>query len=83
MTGQEINQSYLDVIEQVKALRLFYSHVFTYISVISVLFLINLLTFSGFFWVLFPVFGWGIAVILHGVNTFFPGKIFGAEWDKK
>ena len=71
MSNGEIN-NYRDAINQVRALRLFYSHVFIFICVISVLFLINLLSYSGFFWVFIPLVIWGSLVVIHGMHIFWP-----------
>jgi hypothetical protein len=40
-------------------------HLDSYIFVLLFLFIINLLTLSGFFWVLFPALFWGTGVIIH------------------
>jgi len=40
-------------------------HLASYISVMILLFVINLTTFPKFYWVIFPAIFWGAAVILH------------------
>jgi hypothetical protein len=40
-------------------------HVDSYIFVMLFLFIINFLTFSMFYWVVFPAIFWGTAVLLH------------------
>jgi hypothetical protein len=40
-------------------------HLDSYIFVMLFLFIINFLTFSEFFWVVFPAIFWGTAVVLH------------------
>ncbi|MFX1454849.1 MAG: 2TM domain-containing protein [Promethearchaeota archaeon] len=45
-------------------------HIVTYISVMLFLFIINLETFSVFYWVIFPAIFWGTAVTLHIIIYF-------------
>ncbi len=40
-------------------------HLVTYIFVMLFLFIVNVVTFSEFYWVIFPSIFWGTAVILH------------------
>ena len=42
------------------------SHAFLFLLVNGLLFAVNALTTPGEWWVLFPVFIWGVALILHG-----------------
>jgi hypothetical protein len=51
-------------------------HLASYIFVMLFLFFINFLTFSMFYWVIFPAIFWGAAVILHIILyiQYFSGK---------
>lgn len=57
-------------------------HLTSYIFVMLFLLIINILTFSQFYWVVYPAIFWGTAVVLHIVFyiQFFSGK---AEQDGK
>ncbi|WP_370980426.1 2TM domain-containing protein [Agaribacterium sp. ZY112] len=70
-------------IDQVRAIKGFYSHLFTYIAVISFLAILNYLQSPNNLWVIWPAFGWGIGVASHGINAFELFNPFGAEWEKK
>lgn len=48
----------------------FYVHVAVYAAVIVLLFVINLTTSPGSYWVIWPLMGWGIAVIIHAFSVF-------------
>jgi len=48
----------------------FYNHVIVYVVVIAFLFAINLITSSGYLWAVWPMLGWGIGLILHGVTVY-------------
>lgn len=41
------------------------AHAFVYLTVNGILFAINFLTTPGQWWALFPIFAWGIGMILH------------------
>ncbi|ENP8334035.1 helix-turn-helix domain-containing protein [Vibrio alginolyticus] len=71
------------VIDQVRAIKGFYSHLMTYVLVIGLLFAINLLTDSSYIWAWWPAMGWGIGIINHGLNAFEVFNIFGAKWERR
>ena len=68
--------------KQVKEIRGFYSHLFTYFSVTVLLFIINFYT-GGYVWAIYPALGWGFAIVLHGLQAFRVLGIFTAEWEEK
>ncbi|MEI9953327.1 MAG: 2TM domain-containing protein [Pseudomonadota bacterium] len=41
------------------------AHAFVYVAVNALLFAINFLTTPGEWWVLFPVFAWGLGLLMH------------------
>lgn len=45
--------------------RAFAGHALVYVTVNALLFLVNFLTTPGEWWVLFPVFFWGLGLLLH------------------
>ena len=49
----------------------FYMHVAVYVTVIVMLLGINLLSWSGTYWVIWPALFWGVAVVFHGASAFF------------
>lgn len=51
--------------------REFYRHLTTYCIVNGFLVLVYLMTSRGYFWVVWPMMGWGIGLAFHYVNTFF------------
>lgn len=48
----------------------FYYHLFVFVAVIALLTVINLTTNAEYFWVKWPLMGWGIGLLFHGLNTF-------------
>ena len=43
----------------------FLRHLRTYFIIIGFLFVINLLTYNGVLWFIWPAMGWGVAILLH------------------
>ena len=66
---------------QVREERDFYSHLASFAGVIGLLFVIDVLTGSGW-WFYWPMLGWGIAVVVHAFQVF-GGRRFGAAWESK
>ncbi len=71
------------VYEQVKEIKGFYSHLISYVAVIAMLFVINLIVSPGYIWAIWPMLGWGIGLTIHGLNTFEVMNLFGADWERK
>ena len=49
----------------------FYRHLGTYTAVGILLVVINLSASPEYYWVKWPLMGWGIAVLFHGMKVFF------------
>jgi transcriptional regulator with XRE-family HTH domain len=71
------------IIDQVRAIKGFYSHLMTYAMVIGLLFVINLFTSPDYIWAFWPALGWGIGVVNHGLSAFEVFDFFGAKWEKR
>jgi len=56
---------------QKKAKAEFRIHLIIYLAVISLLTIINLTATPGYFWAKWPMIGWGIAIIIHGVSALY------------
>ncbi len=48
----------------------FYKHLAVYLAVNTLLIVINLLTSPGSYWAIWPLLGWGIAIVIHAVSVF-------------
>ena len=79
----QISDEEVQVIEHVKDIKDFYSHLINYIVVISVLFIINYITSPEYIWAWWVALGWGIGVASHGLSIFEVFSFFGANWEKK
>ena len=48
----------------------FYLHLGIYLAVNILLLVINLLTWEGVPWFIYPLLGWGVGVVIHGMVAF-------------
>lgn len=71
------------VIAQVKRIKAFNKSLVSYLGVILLLLVINLLTSPGYFWVVWPALGWGIALLIQGLSAHEVINLFGSDWEKK
>ncbi|MCC2455713.1 2TM domain-containing protein [Bacillus cereus] len=78
----ERNENYLRAKKRVENLKAFYIHLTVYILVNLMLFFINISSVSSKLWFLYPLGGWGIGIVIHGLTTF-PFGIFGKEWEER
>ncbi|ALL24670.1 MULTISPECIES: 2TM domain-containing protein [Bacillus] len=78
----ERNENYLRAKKRVENLKAFYIHLTVYILVNLMLFFINISSDSSKLWFLYPLGGWGIGIVIHGLTTF-PFGIFGKEWEER
>ena len=77
------NQTDLEIVEYVRDIKGFYSHLTNYVVVISLLFVLNFITDSSYIWAWWPAMGWGIGVLNHAVHTFEWFNWFGAKWERR
>lgn len=68
---------------RVRKIRGFYGHAMSYVLVNSGLVLLNLLATPHEFWAIFPIIGWGIGLLSHGLRAFDLVPWFGAEWERR
>ncbi len=52
----------------------FIVHAAVYLVVMTTLVIIDLLTSPGHIWFVWPLAGWGLAVVLHGAGVFLVGE---------
>ncbi|MCE2596276.1 2TM domain-containing protein [Motilimonas cestriensis] len=68
---------------EVQELKGFYAHLSTYALVMLLLTAINLFFSPDYLWVLWPMMGWGIAIINHALGVFNIWPKFGKDWEEK
>ncbi len=79
----EVN-TYLEAKEQVKKLKEFYGNLTSYCIVIPFLAYINYITIGWtFMWFLFPLLGWGLGLLFHGMEVFDWNPFLGRDWQER
>ena len=73
------NLAYERAHKRVKELKSFYSNLISYVIVTIFLIILNLITSPKQLWFYWPLMGWGIGVIGHGLSVFAIGK----SWEDK
>ncbi len=79
----KLTQEEQSAIEYVKDIKDFYSHLWSYITCITFLTVINWFVSPEYYWVIWPALGWGIGIISHALSTFEVVNLFSPEWEKK
>ena len=59
----------------------YWSHLSAFVIIIGVLVLVNLITWGGYFWAIWPAMGWGIGLLFHTLNTF--GPKMDTDWQER
>ena len=66
----------------VRDIKGFYNHLIIYCLVIGGLFLLNFIRGSHL-WAIWPALGWGIGIVIHGMNVFELCSFLGPKWEKR
>ncbi|MCF6231737.1 MAG: helix-turn-helix domain-containing protein [Rhodobacteraceae bacterium] len=89
MAGQEgrfsdagLSEGESEAMEYVRDIKGFYAHLASYVLVMILLLVLNLVT-GGSFWVVWPALGWGIGVFFHGISVFETFSPFSVDWEKR
>jgi len=77
------NNSYIKAVEKVEKIKEFYQNLITYLIFIPVFIFINLRFSPQFYWFYFPIIGWGIGVIFHGLDVYNYNIFLGKNWEEK
>jgi hypothetical protein len=67
----ENQEAYEKAKKRVEAKIGFYIHLAVYVGVNVLLVIINVFTSPHYLWFKWPLMGWGIGLIFHGLGTFF------------
>ncbi|MGB1042567.1 MAG: 2TM domain-containing protein [Tenacibaculum sp.] len=77
------NSKYVKAVERVEKLKEFYQNLAAYCMVIPFLIFINLKFSPQFHWFWFPIFGWGIGLVFHFLETNNYNMFLGKNWEEK
>ena len=82
-TNYQEEERYFQAKKRVEEIKGFYGNFIAYIAVNIGLMVINLLTSPEYLWFFWPMLGWGIGVLFHGMKVFNYMPFFGKEWEEK
>ena len=74
---------YIRARERVEELKKFYGNLTSYLFVITMLAVVNYLTYWDYKWFLWPALGWGIGLAFHAAKTFRWNPFFSRDWEER
>ena len=80
---QTLSDDEREALEFVRDIKGFYSHLITYGVVISGLVILWMFQSTSYPWFLWPMFGWGIGILAHGLSVFEFFKLFSPDWERR
>ncbi len=81
MTNEE--QRYNQAKKRVEDIKGFYGNLTSYIVLNIFFFVLNILTSPKHLWFYWPLLGWGIGVIFHGMKVFNYSPFLGKNWEER
>ena len=85
--NMEINyneeERYYQAKKRVEEIKGFYGNLIAYVVVNIGLMVLNLLTSPNHLWFFWPMLGWGIGVVFHGLKVFNYSPFFNKEWEER
>ena len=67
---------------RVRKIKGFYIHLAQYCVVIAFLAIVNLMVAPRYLWVIWAALGWGLGLVLHGLQVFDRIPFLNAEWER-
>jgi ABC-type transport system involved in cytochrome bd biosynthesis fused ATPase/permease subunit len=83
MNSNQDFENYQKAKKQVGEIKGFYSHLLSYVLVISVLIFVNLKYSPGHLWFIYTAAGWGIGLFFHAAKVFDWFTFLGKNWEEK
>lgn len=76
-------ERYLKAKKKVNEIKGFYGNLTSYVLVNLFLFILNMVTSPEHLWFFWPMLGWGIGVIIHGMKVFNQLPFFDKDWEER
>jgi hypothetical protein len=84
MENQNIEEErYYKARKRVEEIKGFYGNLISYLAVNCFLLILNLVTSPQYLWFFWPLLGWGIGVVIHGLKVFNYSPFFNKEWEER
>ncbi len=82
-TKYEEAERYCQAQKRVKEIREFYEHLTGFLICNPIVMVVNLMISPGYLWFLWCVFGWGFAIVMHGLKVFRVSPVFNKDWEER
>jgi hypothetical protein len=82
-TVPEDQDAYRRVRRRVREIRGFYVHVAVFVTVNFLLHLINFVATPKVYWAFWPLVGWGIGLLAHGLAAYRWMPFLGKDWEER
>ncbi|MFD1602657.1 2TM domain-containing protein [Flavobacterium artemisiae] len=76
-------ERYYEAQKKVEEIKKFYQHLTVYVLTNPIVIVVNLTTSPHYLWFLYCLFGWGIAIVMHGLKAFDYAPFFNKEWEAR
>ncbi|MCM2301470.1 MAG: 2TM domain-containing protein [Flavobacteriaceae bacterium] len=83
METKQDYEKYQRAKKQVAEIKGFYSHLLSYVFVMSILIFVNLKYSPEHLWFIYSMFGWGVGVFFHALKVFNWFPFMGKNWEEK
>ena len=82
-TNYNEEERYYQAKKRVEEMKGFYGNLASYIVVNIFLIILNLATSPQYLWFFWPLLGWGIGIVFHGLSVFKISPFFGKDWEER
>jgi hypothetical protein len=83
VTVPEDQDAYRRARRRVREIRGFYVHVAVFVTVNFLLHLINFVATPKVYWAFWPLVGWGIGLLAHGLAAYRWMPFLGKDWEER
>ncbi len=82
-TNYNEEERYYQAKKRVEEIKGFYGNLAAYILVNIFLIILNLATSPKYLWFFWPMLGWGIGLLFHGMKAFNYTPFLGKDWEER
>ncbi|MBC5836616.1 2TM domain-containing protein [Flavobacterium muglaense] len=79
----ENDDRYYKARKRVDEIKGFYGNLISYVAVNLGLLVLNLVTSPEYLWFFWPLLGWGLGVLIHGMKVFNFMPFLGKDWEQQ
>lgn len=76
-------ERYQKASKKVEEIKGFYTHLIAYLLIIPIITFVNIKYSPGYYWFFYPMIGWGIGLLFHGIGVFGTDTMFSRDWEQR